>query len=191
MEIRIRETGQVMHEREFKNWLKQNNGPSYDRLTPEVMEILQVDPVFEGPQAQNLEWWQYSLRQGLEEIEGKWYTKYVPGPLFETQQEQDDYITQKTLERNQNLFRDIQERAQQRLDDFAKTRNYSGILSLCTYATSTNVKFQTEGQYGVQARDNTWATLYEILDEVQTGTRPMPSSYADIEPELPVLSWPN
>lgn len=80
---------------------------------------------------------------------------------------------------------------QKRLDDFARTRNYDGILSLCTYATSTNVKFQTEGQYGVQARDTTWATLYEILDEVQSGTRPMPSSYADIESELPVLSWPN
>lgn len=89
------------------------------------------------------------------------------------------------------LQQEVIAETQKRLDDFARTRNYDGILSLCTYATSTNVKFQTEGQYGVQARDNTWATLYEILDEVQSGTRPMPSSYADIEPELPVLSWPN
>lgn len=80
---------------------------------------------------------------------------------------------------------------QARLDDFASTRNYDGILSLCTYATSTVPKFQAEGQYGVEARDATWASLYQILAEVEVGTRPMPSGFADVEPELPVLTWPN
>ncbi len=79
---------------------------------------------------------------------------------------------------------------QRRLDDFARTRNYDGILSLCTYATSTNAKFQAEGQYGVEARDATWAKLYEILAEVEAGTRPVPTGYAEIEPELPALVWP-
>lgn len=79
---------------------------------------------------------------------------------------------------------------QQRLDDFARTRNYDGMLSLCTYATSTNIKFAAEGQYGVESRDATWAKLYNMLAEVQAGTRPMPASYADIEGELPVLEWP-
>lgn len=79
---------------------------------------------------------------------------------------------------------------QQRLDSFARTRNYDGILSLCTYATSTNAKFQVEGQYGVEARDATWAKLYEILAAVEAGTRPMPEGYSDVEPELPVLEWP-
>lgn len=79
---------------------------------------------------------------------------------------------------------------QQRLDDFARTRNYDGILSACTYATSTVPKFKTEGQYCVEARDETWAKLYEIMDEVQSGVRPPPTGYDDIEPELPVLEWP-
>ncbi len=51
-------------------------------------------------------------------------------------------------------------------------------------------KFRVEGQYGVEARDATWAKLYQILAEVEAGTRPIPSDYADIEPELPVLAWP-
>jgi hypothetical protein len=80
---------------------------------------------------------------------------------------------------------------QDRLDAFAQTRNYGGILSACTYATSTNPKFAAEGQYCVETRDATWAKLYEMLDEVLAGTRPMPSGYADIEPELPVLEWPD
>ena len=81
-------------------------------------------------------------------------------------------------------------RTQQRLDDFARTRNYDGILSACTYATSTVPKFKDEGQYGVEARDATWAKLYEMLAEVEGGTRPMPSGYSDIEGELPELVWP-
>ena len=80
---------------------------------------------------------------------------------------------------------------QQRLDAFAQTRNYDGILSAATYATSPTAQFSTEGQYAVQARDATWAKLYQILGEVQAGTRPMPSGYADIESELPVLAWPS
>jgi hypothetical protein len=88
------------------------------------------------------------------------------------------------------IQQEIIEQTQQRLDDFAKTREYDGILSLCTYATSTVPKFLAEGQYGVESRDATWAKLYEILDEVLAGTRPMPSGYTDIEPELPVLAWP-
>jgi hypothetical protein len=79
---------------------------------------------------------------------------------------------------------------QSRLDAFAKTRNYDGILSAATYAASTVPKFAQEGQYAVQARDATWATLYTILAEVQAGTRPTPSGYADIEADLPVLEWP-
>ena len=79
---------------------------------------------------------------------------------------------------------------QQRLDDFARTRNYDGILSACTYATSAVPKFQAEGQYAVQARDATWAALYALLAEVQSGARPAPTSFADVEPLLPALEWP-
>lgn len=79
---------------------------------------------------------------------------------------------------------------QKRLDDFARTRNYDGILSACTYAASAVPKFLAEGQYCVQARDTTWAAAYQILAEVQAGTRPMPTSVADIEADLPALTWP-
>lgn len=85
---------------------------------------------------------------------------------------------------------EIVDATQKRLDDFAQTRRYDGILSLCTYATSANPKFRQEGQYGVEARDATWAKLYQMLDEVQAGTRPTPIGYADIEGELPALVWP-
>lgn len=78
---------------------------------------------------------------------------------------------------------------QQRLDDFAKTRNYDGILSASTYASSAVPQFAAEGQYCVGARDATWAKCYEVLAAVQAGTRTMPT-LDELLAELPALAWP-
>lgn len=80
--------------------------------------------------------------------------------------------------------------AQERLDAFARTRNYDGILSACTYATSTVPAFAVEGQYCVNARDQTWAALYALMADVQGGTLPMPESVAAVMALLPELVWP-
>lgn len=90
----------------------------------------------------------------------------------------------------QEIIDFVSKRVQNRLDDFAKTGSYDGILSASTYATSAVPKFKVEGQHCVQQRDATWAKLYEIMAAVQSGARPMPSGYAAIEAELPVLVWP-
>jgi len=82
MEIRIRQTGAVMYESELRSYLRANNGPSYGQLTPEIMEAIGVDPVLEGPQATTTSPYQYSQRSGIEQLDGKWYTKYVAGPVF-------------------------------------------------------------------------------------------------------------
>lgn len=79
---------------------------------------------------------------------------------------------------------------QTRLDTFARTRGYDSILSASTYATSAIPRFATEGQYAVNARDQTWAALYTLMDEVQAGMRPMPTGFADVEALLPLLEWP-
>lgn len=82
MEIRIRATGQVMLEDELRRWAKDNGGPSWDRTTDEVLEALGADVVFEGPQATGGTVYQFSMRQGVEQIDGKWFTKHVLGPIF-------------------------------------------------------------------------------------------------------------
>ena len=83
MEVRIRSTGAVMLEDQLRRWLQETGGPSYETLTPEVMEAIGVDPVFEGAQATGGTVYQYSMRQGVEQqSDGKWYSKYVLGPIF-------------------------------------------------------------------------------------------------------------
>ena len=110
---------------------------------------------------------------------------------YDNQEDKDAAIAADQAAKLNSLITSITTATQQRLDAFARTRNYDGILSACTYATSTVPKFKAEGQYGVEARDATWSKLYEMLAEVEAGTRPMPAGFSDVEPELPVLAWPD
>jgi hypothetical protein len=82
MQIRIRETGAVMYESEFRAYTKANGGPSWETTTTEILDNLGADVVFEGPQATGGTVYQYSQAQGVEQVDGKWYTKYVLGPTF-------------------------------------------------------------------------------------------------------------
>lgn len=78
---------------------------------------------------------------------------------------------------------------QNHLDTEAKTRNYDGILSACTYAGSSIPKFAAEGQACVLWRDSVWATCYTILGEVQSGQRPAPT-IPELLGLLPAMNWP-
>lgn len=82
MEIRVRATGAVMFEDEFRAYQRAIDGPSWGATTDEVLEALGADVVFEGPQATGGTVYQFSMRQGVEQIGGKWHTKYVLGPIF-------------------------------------------------------------------------------------------------------------
>lgn len=105
-----------------------------------------------------------------------------------TAEEKAAYLVKKAEDAKVALQASIVQQTQARLDDFAKTRNYDGILSACTYASSTNTTFQAEGQRAVQLRDDTWQALYNILGQVATQGRVV-NGFEDIEGDLPVLSW--
>ena len=64
-----------MYESEFRTYIKSNGGPTWDTTTTEVLEALGADVVLEGPQA-NPTRYQTAYRDGVEQIDGKWYTKY-------------------------------------------------------------------------------------------------------------------
>lgn len=100
-------------------------------------------------------------------------------------------LTPEQIAANHQALQDrIVAATQVRLDTFAQTRGYDSILSACTYTTSSITKFQFEAQYCVRARDETWATLHQIMAEITSGKRPIPTGYEDIEADLPMLAWP-
>lgn len=117
------------------------------------------------------------------------FVENADGSLTSTERTPED-IAARQAEKVEQIKQAIVQATQQRLDSFAQTRGYDGILSACTYAASSVPKFAAEGVYAVGARDATWAALYGVMADVQAGNTPMPASFADIEPLLPVLSWP-
>jgi hypothetical protein len=81
MQIRTND-GQVMYESEFRTHIKSNGGPTWETTTTEVLEALGADVVFEGPQATGGTVYQFSMPDGVEQVDGKWYTKHILGPVF-------------------------------------------------------------------------------------------------------------
>jgi len=73
MEIRIRETGQVVFDSEFRAMFP-NTGFSIPMQESTINEF-GGDVVLEGPQASPTRY-QTAFRDGVEQIDGQWFTKY-------------------------------------------------------------------------------------------------------------------
>ena len=80
MQIRIRTSGAVMYEDEFR---KLNASTSFPQvISKDTLNDFGADVVLEGPQASGGTVYQYSQAAGVEQIDGKWYTKHILGPVF-------------------------------------------------------------------------------------------------------------
>ena len=74
MEIRLRSTGQVMTESEFRSTHPNTSFPQ--QLTVELLDGFDADPVLNGAQP-SAGRYQTVARDGVEEVNGKWFTKFV------------------------------------------------------------------------------------------------------------------
>ena len=111
MQVRIRSTGQVMYESEFRALFPNTSMPQ--QLSETLINELGADVVFEGPQATGGTVYQYSQAAGVEQINGKWYTKYILGPVFIDQvvdgvtttaaEQENAYKAQKDAEQAKNV----------------------------------------------------------------------------------------
>ena len=68
-------------------------------------------------------------------------------------------------------------------------RGYDNILSLCSYANSTDLTFAAEAQAGIVCRDACWRIAYDLFAQVNTGELDIPS-HKQIEEMLPAIHWP-
>jgi hypothetical protein len=73
MEIRIKSTGSVVTDGEFRAMFPNTGFPV--QLTETIINDFGGDVVLEGPQAQPTRY-QVGFRDGVVQIDGKWYTKY-------------------------------------------------------------------------------------------------------------------
>lgn len=76
MMIRDRATSQLFYEAAWRDWLRDNDGPAFDVLTPEIANELGADIVFDGPMP-TLTRYQIATMQGAVEQGGQWFTNWV------------------------------------------------------------------------------------------------------------------
>jgi hypothetical protein len=108
MELRNQTTGAVITERQFRD---SNSNVSFPRvLTSEILAEYGYDPILEGPQATVTPPYEVSVRSGIEEVNGQWFTKYVVGPTFTDTTDEDGNVT--TAAENEAAYK-------QRIDDEA------------------------------------------------------------------------
>jgi hypothetical protein len=86
MELRNRETGDVITESQFRSEHTDSNLPL--QLTTKVANDFGYDLVLEGEKPQVTYPYEVIIRDGVENINGKWYTRYIIGPIFVDTEEQ-------------------------------------------------------------------------------------------------------
>lgn len=91
-------------------------------------------------------------------------------------------------EEYEELGKNYTGKVQKYMDDTAATRNYDGIASACSYATSTDAKFKSEATACVAWRDSVWVKCYSVLNDVTAGKRDIPT-WEELLAELPKLEW--
>ena len=80
MEIIFTKTQQVVSEQEFRNLNANTSFPSI--ITEDILADFGGAPVLEGEQATPTTPYQYSFRDGVKKVKGKYFTKYSLGPVF-------------------------------------------------------------------------------------------------------------
>ena len=89
MQIKINEA--VVTEQGFRALFPSTSMPQ--QLSEALINSFGGEVVFEGPQASGGTVYQYSVYGGIEEIGGKWFTKYNLGPSFFDTEDIDGVVT--------------------------------------------------------------------------------------------------
>ena len=91
MEIRNRTTEELTTVSQFK--ASQPNTSFPKQITTEILDSYGYDPVLNGPAATVTAPYEVSTRDGVEEIEGQWFTKFIVGPVFTDTTDEEDVVT--------------------------------------------------------------------------------------------------
>ena len=153
MQIRVRNTGAVMYQDEFRRLHEGLGLPKL--LTEEVINEWGADIVLEGPQASGGTVYQFSMLSGVREIEGKWYTNYVLGPIFTDRAAEGDQPAQTAAEQ-ETAYRAMKDAEQAKSVRASRTEK----LKDCDW---TQIADST-------ADKTAWATYRQALRDITSAT---------------------
>lgn len=91
MEIRNRSTGDVIQSDSLKALHPNTSFPS--PLSVDVLDSFGYDPVFNGPSIQVTSQYGMPVRDGVVEVDGQWFTRFIEGPVFTDITDADGIVT--------------------------------------------------------------------------------------------------
>ena len=91
MEIRNRSTGAVITISQFKSDNQNTSFPN--QITADILDSYGYDVVLNGPAATVTAPYGVSVRDGVEEVDGQWFTRFVAGPIFTDTTDDDGNVT--------------------------------------------------------------------------------------------------
>ena len=91
MEIRNRLNGELTTVSQFKATQPNTSFPK--QITTDILDSYGYDPVLNGAQATVTAPYEVSVRDGIEEIKGQWFTKFIVGPVFTDTTDEEDVVT--------------------------------------------------------------------------------------------------
>ena len=153
MEIRNRSTGTVITDNQLRDDNPQTSFPK--QITTEILDSYGYDAVLNGAAATVTGPYERSVRDGVEEIDGQWFTKFVVGPIFTDTTDEDGNVT--TAADNEAAYRT-------RIDDEAAVGIRSerdAKLAACDWTVLTDSPLTT-------AKKTEWKAYRNALRDITT-----------------------
>ena len=151
MEIRNRSTGAVITDSQLRDDNPQTSFPK--QITTEILDSYGYDAVLNGAAASITGPYETSVRDGVEEINGQWFTKFVVGPIFTDTTDEDGNVT--TAADNEAAYRT-------RIDNEAAARvrvERDARLAACDWTVLTDSPLTT-------AKKTEWKTYRTALRDI-------------------------
>jgi hypothetical protein len=180
MEIRIRETGEVVTERGFRGLHPNVSFPA--AIDAATLDAFGADEVHETPPPPVL--LTQKVERGLEQVNGRWQYAWL--------------ITDLPAEEAALALAAVKAQAiaantaaiQAELDRQALDKGYDNIVSACSYAAQPEgAPFQAEGAAFLAWRSAVWSHAYSVLADVEAGNIPMPTPEEAVA-QMPALVLP-
>ena len=151
MEIRNRSTGAITTISQFKAEYPTTSFPK--QITTAILDSYGYDAVLNGAAAEVTAPYGVSTRDGVEQIDGKWFTKFIAGPVFTDTTDEEGNVT--TAADNEAAYRakvdsDVAERV--RADRNEK-------LAACDWTVLTDSPLTT-------AKKTEWKTYRTALRDI-------------------------
>ena len=155
MEIRNRSTGALTTVSQFKAEHPTTSFPK--QITTDLLDSYGYDAVLNGPQATVTAPYGVSTRDGVEEIDGKWFTKFVAGPIFTDTTDDEGNVT--TAADNEAAYR-------------ARIDSEAGVSVRATRDQKLTASDWTQMADGplASSKKTEWATYRQSLRDLPTAS---------------------